>query len=93
MPARPAVSMEAGALHVGVASVGSVEITAWPLESTATQSDVEGHAMPVRAAVSIDVGALQVGVAAFGSVEITASPVASTATHSDVEGHETPSAR
>jgi hypothetical protein len=82
--------MLAGGLQVGVAAVGSVEITAFPKPSTATHNDVEAHETPERKFASMLAGGLQVGVAAVGSVEITAFPTLSTATHNDVEGHETP---
>jgi RNase H-fold protein (predicted Holliday junction resolvase) len=89
MPVRAAVSIDVGALQVGVAAVGLVEITAWPRWSTATHSDAPAHETPSRPPpiLSIGVGRLQVGVAAVGLVEIAASEK-STATHSDVEGHE-----
>jgi hypothetical protein len=38
----------AEALQVGVPAVGSVEMTAWPLSSTATHKPVDGHEMPQR---------------------------------------------
>jgi hypothetical protein len=84
-------SIITGALQVGVAAVGSVEITAWPPRSTATHSLVVGHDTLTSPALwlSISVGALQVGVAAVGSVEITAWPLRSTATQSSVEAHDT----
>lgn len=76
--------MSAGALQVGFATAGSVEISALPLSSTATQSAAEGHETLVRIVLetvpSISSGALQVGLAAVGLVEIRTFRAVSTAT-------------
>jgi hypothetical protein len=55
------------ALQKGEAAVGLFVITAWPVLSTATHSDVDGHEIPVSTLMpSMSTGALQVGAAAVG---------------------------
>ena len=81
-----------GALHVGVAAVGSVVMNPYPFCSTATHNAVEEQETALRPPpLSIFVGALHVGVAAVGSVEITTFPPRSTATQNVVvvAEHET----
>jgi hypothetical protein len=78
-----------GALQVGTAAFGSLDVTARPDGSTTTHSDVVGQEMPDGMTLSICTGALHLGVAAPGSVETTASPSVSTATHSELDAHET----
>jgi hypothetical protein len=83
-------STEAGVVttcHVGVAEVGSVEITVRSALSRATHSDVVGHEMPMSPELSTMAGALHVGIGTVGSVEITVRPASSMPTHSEVEGH------
>jgi hypothetical protein len=69
--------------------VGSVEVTALPFASTATQSDTDGHAI----ALSCDAWSIVVLVHApdAGSVEISSAPAAPTARQSDADGQAIPS--
>ena len=84
------MSIRAGRLQVGLAAVGSVEITP-ALESIAKHNPVEGHETPTAEDVKpMLLAELHVGVAASGLVVISASPPPSTATHSDDDAHEIP---
>jgi hypothetical protein len=95
---EPLTPTLAGALHAGVAELGSVVVIASPRLSIATHSEEEAHDTPVSGygfplpsgPVLMVVGELQVGDAAVGSVEITLFPASSTATHSEIDGHDTP---
>jgi hypothetical protein len=81
-------SSSAVADHFDAPPVGSVETTALPLLSTATQSgaDVQETAVS-RMPLSTSTGLLQLEPP---SVEVTTRPPPSMATQSDVDGQDTP---
>ena len=82
--------MLVGEVQIGVASVGSVVLTALPDVSTAVHSDVDPHDMPTkRFELSMFADFVHVGVAAEGFVEMSASPLTSAVAHSPVVGQET----
>jgi hypothetical protein len=80
--------MYSGALQVGVAAAGSVEIKGRLLRSIATQSAVETHETALMKPSIL--APIHVGVAAVGLVEVTTRPLLPTATHSEFEEHEIP---
>jgi len=85
--------MYAGALQVGVAAAGSVEIKGRLLRSIATQSVVEAHETALKKpppSLPLILAPIHVGVAAVGLVEVTTRPLLPTATHSEFEEHEIP---
>jgi hypothetical protein len=85
--------MYAGALQVGVAAAGSVEIKGRLLRSIATQSVVEAHETALKKpppSLLLILAPIHVGVAAVRLVEVTTRPLLPTATHNEFEEHEIP---
>jgi hypothetical protein len=77
-------------VHALAPPVGSVDVTTFPLLSTATHNAVEEHDTPVRALLPSTSVVVQAPPPPPGSVEVTTFPLLSTATHSDADGHDTP---
>jgi hypothetical protein len=68
--------------------LGLVELTTFPLESTATQSRAEGHEIPVRMLLPSTAADFHNAESPVGCADVMTSPCP-TATHSDTDGHDT----
>jgi hypothetical protein len=75
--------------HAPAPPVGFVDVSTFPLWSTATQSDTEGHETPKMPFTPSTLVYGQADLPPVGLVEDSISPKLSPAMHSDAEGHET----
>jgi hypothetical protein len=75
--------------HAPAPPVGLVEVIAFAVRSTATQSDTAGHEIPVMSFLPPTLTLLHLRAPPAGSLEVRMPPRASAATQSEVVGHDT----
>ena len=69
---------------------GSVEVSTFPLLSTATHNEVDGHLTAIKEPPGSTLTARQPDNAEPGFVDVSTFPPLSTATQSEIDGHERP---
>jgi hypothetical protein len=87
---KPAVRPVPVRVQLGLAAVGSVEISARPSLSVAAHNVVDTQETASRLlAPAMSLGGVQVGGVSPGSVDVVAPPKRSSATHSALDAHDT----